>query len=257
MQIGNIFAKSKLLVKDNSPVILTAIGVAGVVTTAYLTHRAALQADKIIREESGDNPDNYSDGFAGFREKAQLTWKLYIPPVSVAAVTCISIIGANRIGTRRAAAVAAAYTISERAYDEYKAKVVEKLGETKEKAVRDEIAQDRVNKTAANREVIITTNGGSVLCLDAWSGRYFESDMETIRKAQNDINAQIIHADYARVDDYYDIIGLEHTTASPEFGWNTNKMMELDFSTTLVDEKTPCLVVSFASMPISEPWRFC
>lgn len=255
MQIGNIFAKSKLLVKDNSPVILTAIGVAGVVTTAYLTHRAAIAAHKVLEED--DLHGTAADRMTHIKHRTKLVWKLYIPPVSVAAVTCVSIIGANRIGTRRAAAVAAAYTISERAYDEYKAKVVEKLGETKEKAVRDEIAQDRVNKTAANREVIITTNGGSVLCLDAWSGRYFESDMETIRKAQNDINAQIIHSDYARVDDYYDIIGLEHTTASPEFGWNTSKMMELDFSTTLVDEKTPCLVVSFASMPISEPWRFC
>lgn len=252
MNITDIVKKAQRLATDNSPLLLTAVGVAGTITTAYLTGSASIRAYQHIehREPIEDRKERY-------KQRVKLVWKLYIPPVVAGSLTIAAIVGANRVGTRRAAAMAAAYSISERAYDEYKSKVVEKLGANKEQAIRDEIAQDRIERTKENREVVIATNGGDVLCYEAWSGRYFNSDMETLRKAQNDINAQVIHADFATVDEFYEKIGLEGTDASPQFGWNTNKMLELDFSTTLVDEKTPCLVVSFASMPISEPWRFC
>lgn len=247
MKFENILGRSSRLISDNSPVILTTLAVAGVVTTAYLTHKAAVQSTLIVEE---------MDPHATKREIFDETWKLYIPPVSAAAVTCTSIIMANRIGARRAAAVAAAYTLSERAFDEYRSKVVEQIGEKKEQKVRDEVAREIMERTPLDKAVIISTGSGDVLCLDAYSGRYFNSNMEALRKAQNDINARVLsNAEYATLSDYYHEIGLSDTTGSKEFGWNRHALLELEFSAMMTeDESKPCMVVTFSKVPRYKPW---
>lgn len=268
MNITKILKQAEKLVADNSPAILTGIGVAGLITTAYLSGQASYKANEIIVDESvaqaiklrgeGDNPQTLTK-----REKFDLVWKLYIPAATVGTLSCIAIIGANRIGNRRAAAVAAAYSVSERAYQEYKDKVVEKMGENKEREIRDEIAQDRINRQDAPKTLIITDTGGQVMCHDAFSNQYFLSDMQTIRKAQNDINAQILHADYATVNDFYDSInegrentGLEHTSVSGDMGWNTDRILDINFSTVMYKETTPCISIDFATVPVRNPWRY-
>lgn len=256
--------KAEKLVTDNSPLLLTAIGVTGTITTAYLAARGGMRAQAILEDERVARSIRRKAGepeiVLNRKEKFELVWKLYIPAVSTATFTCAAIVCANRIGTRRAAAVAAAYSVSEKAFVEYRDKVIEKIGEKQEKEVRDEIAQDRVRRMPPSNEVMITpTYDGQVLCLDTFSQRYFMSDMQTLRKAQNDINAQVLHSDSATVTDYYNAVGLEPTAISDEMGWNSDKMLELHFSSTLTEHKgseVPCMVVDFATMPIREPWQF-
>jgi hypothetical protein len=262
MNISQMAKRAEKIVTDNSPAILTAIGVTGTITTAYLTGRASFKAAEVIKAQQFRNdlhetsPKRTMDN----KDKFLLVWKLYIPAGGMAVTTVACIVMANHIGTRRAAAVAAAYSISEKAFTEYRDKVVEKIGENKEREVRDEVAQDRVNRAAANRDVIMVTDGNKVMCHDAFSNQFFMSDMETLRKAQNDINAQILHADYATVNDFYDFVdaeGLDHTSVSGDLGWNTDKMLEIDFATVLYKDKTPCISVVFATVPVRDPWRFC
>lgn len=262
MNIAQIAQKAEKLFSDNSPAILTAIGVTGALTTAYLTGKASFKAAKVIEEAQ------YIENVKGDhnplmkREKVKLVWHLYVPAVGFGVVTVVSIIGANRIGTRRTAAMAAAYTLSERAFDEYKNKVVEKIGAGKERAVRDDLAQDRVNRAAEHQTVIVHADSTKVLCHDAFSNQFFHSDMQTIRKAVNDVNAQVIHSDFATVNDFYHAIDpqeieLKPTSVSGDLGWNTDKMLEIDPTTVLHDDATPCLSINFATVPIRDPWRFC
>ena len=239
-------ARLEKLLTDNSPTILTAIGVAGSVTTAYLTGRATFKAAEVIRKQEyyGEVLD------LPVKEKIQLVWKLYLPAMGSAVLTVTAIIFANRIGTRRAAAMAAAYSLSERALTEYRDKVVEKLGEKKEQEVRDELAQDRVTKNpVGSREVIIA--GGSVLCFEVLTGRYFTSDIETLRRAQNDVNQRILHEGYASLNDFYELIGLPFTSISEELGWTSdaNGMLSLEISAVLSDDNRPCLSVDYKTNP--------
>jgi hypothetical protein len=184
------------LVADNSPTLLTALGVTGTISTAVLAVRATFQAADLIYNER-DRQDLMELGHPLDRkEEFQLVWKVYIPPVASGVVTIVCIIMANRIGHRRAAAVAAAFTVSQEAFEKYREKVVEKIGDKQERAVRDDVAQDQVRKDPPSREVIITGNG-TVLCRDAFSGRYFESNVETISKAINDLNQQILGIGYS------------------------------------------------------------
>jgi hypothetical protein len=247
MELADVAKRLERFVSNNSPSILSAVSVVGTVTTAILTGRATFKAAGVIRE--------HTDQQTPPREKLELIWKLYIPPVASGIGTVACIIFANRIGTRRAAAMAAAYSLSERAFEEYRHKVVERLGEKKERGIQDEIAQDRVLNNPPGKTEVIVTGRGLVLCYDMYTGRYFESDIEAIRKAQNDLNQKILNDYYASLSDLYDLLGLARTTTSDEVGWNCDKLLEITFSTTMSDDGRPCIAISFRVDPIRNYYR--
>jgi osmotically-inducible protein OsmY len=265
MRMSDIARKVSKAAADNSPAILSAIAITGTVGTAYLTGKASFRAAKILADEKfkrnievAKAPVSTSGEKADFetKEKLKLVWKLYIPAVGSGLLTVGCIVGAHRISSRRIAAMASAYAISERAYSEYKDKVVEKLGMGKEQGVRDEIAQDSVTRNPPVDNQIIHTGRGDVLCKDLFTGRYFYSSMEALKSAMNEINYQIIHSDSATVSEFYDKIGLEATSISEDLGWNNDRMLELSFHSALTEKGEPCLTFDFTTVPVREPWRF-
>lgn len=254
MDFSSFLKGSSKIVADNSPAILSALAVTGTLTTAYLSGRAAFKAAQIIEDAQGNRDRDFEndDPALTTREKVQLTWTLYIPAASTVVTTIACIVAANRIGTRRAAALAAAYKFSEKAIAEYKGKVVEKIGEKKEQLVRDELAQDRIDKNPPKAKDILFTGRGEVLCYEACFGRWFMSDMHTLRDAQNKTNIVVINNGYASLSVFYDLIGLDSTTYSDEVGWNTDNILDLKFSTCLAPNDTPCISVDYSVLPTRE-----
>lgn len=247
MGVSEIINKTTVLVKDNSPIILTAIGVTGTIATAYLAARASFKAAEVLE-------DHHEPGIT--KEKVKETWKLYIPSLASAAVTCTAIVCANRIGYRRTAAVAAGLALTERALDEYKDKVVQTIGKNKEKAVREEIAKDRVARDASNHPPVLVQTTGKVLLHEAYTGRFFEGTVEDVKKAVNIINRAIQQEDSQTVSDFYDLIRLPHTAISDEFGWNNGELLELEWTTCMTPEgDQPAISFDYASRPMLRPWR--
>jgi hypothetical protein len=244
----DLVRKSEKLIVDNSPVILTIVGVSGTLTTAVLTGKASWKANNALAEEDDRRLIMNETVLQGTKEKALFVWKLYVPAVGAGVTTVSAIIFANRISTRRTAALAAAYGLSEKAFAEYKEKVLEKLGVKKEQAVHDEIAQDRVRKNPPGD--VIFAGDGDVLCHDSLTGRYFKSSIEIIKKAQNDVNYEILHNMYASLSEFYDRIGLPTTPYSEEVGWNSDHMMEIMFSTVLTEANQPCISLEYTVSPI-------
>jgi hypothetical protein len=247
----------KFLAMENSPTILTGLGVAGTVTTAYLTGRATVKAVRLIdqKEEQANLANQTDDIPFSNTTKVRIVWKLYIPPVGAGATTVASIIMANKISSKRLAALAVASSISERALQEYKEKVLQKWGDKQERNVRDEIAQDRVTNNPVNPREVLVTGNGTVLCYDMHTGRYFESSVEDIKRAENKINYELIHSMSASASEFYDEIGLPPTTYTDQVGWNTNNHLEILFSTTMSPDQRPCIAIDFAKPPIREYHR--
>lgn len=258
MTFHDLTRRGTHLLSSNSPAILTAIGVTGTITTAYLAGKASFKAGEIIANEQ-DRLDKETTleqaRMLEPKEMLVLVWKEYIPAIGTGVVTITCIILANRIGMRRAAAVAAAYSISERAFAEYKEKVVEHIGKNKEQKVRDEIAQDRVTNNPPGRSEIIITGTGEVLFLDLYSDRYFQSTMETVKKAMNDVNYAILNHNYASLSDFYNKVGLSPTGFSDDVGWNTDKILDLQFSTAMTNDDRPCITIDFRVAPIRNFFR--
>jgi hypothetical protein len=235
--------KALKLLKKNSPEILTALGVSGVITTSYLASKATVTAVDIIRANEVNGP--HPDAKERFKERTKHTWRLYIPTAISGAVTIGCIIGASKANGRRTAAAVTAYSLTERAFSEYREKVVEEIGKGKEQKIRDEIVQDRITNTPPGNREIIITGKGDVMCCELYTHRYFRSDMQSLLKAQNDINSQINHELYVALDEFYDLIGLAHTSESDKVGWNSDRLMELKFSTVMSENGEPCLAFEY------------
>jgi hypothetical protein len=259
MSFSDALKKLGKYTTDNSPAILSAIGAAGVVTTAYFAAKASFKVERILQDEmeiriSRAGSINRVEPMSRL-EKLKLSWPHYIPAIGVGCISVGCIIMANGINTRRAAGLATAFALSERAFDEYKEKVVEKLGDSKERDLRDEIAQERITKSSNLGDTFIVGEG-SVLCFESFTGRYFLSSMEELKKAQNNVNYKVLNDYYASLTDFYnEIATLERTSYSDEVGWNSDKMMELLFSATITDGGKPCIVVDYHVTPIRDYYR--
>lgn len=235
---------------DNSPLLLTVVGVTGAVSSAVLTGRASFRAAEMLQMQREMEPEYVPEGFGIIK----LVWPEYLPAAGVLVLTCGAIVMSHQIGTRRAAALAAAYSLSEKALVEYREKIVEQLGTKKEQAVRDEIVQKHVSDNPKGlKEVIISS--GEVLCYDDYSGRYFNSTVEKIRQAMNDINEEIMHNMYCSLTDFYSKIGLPQTTMSEEVGWNIDNTLAIHFSTTMSNDGRPCVSITFNKTPVRDYHR--
>lgn len=248
MNLPSLVNTSKKFAIDNSPAILTGIGVVGVVTTAVLTGKASIKAAKVIRDR-----EQFYEIQPTNLDRVKLVWMLFIPPVVSGATTIVCIIGANRIGSNRAAAIAVAMSASEKMFDEYREKVVEKLGERKEQEARAELAQERVSR--AGESTLVIEASTDVLCFEEFTGRYFTSNMERIRKGVNNVNQQILHENYASLTDLYKEIGLAPTKYSDEVGWRDNRMIDIRFSSVLSPDDKPCLAIDYSVEPVREYYK--
>lgn len=251
-----VLKRAQKLSLDNSPAILTGVAVAGTITTAILAGKAGFKSAHVIAEAEQLQGGTSETPRERAKERFVWTWKLYIPAAVSGGLTVASLVYSNRISARRGAALATAFTLSERAFDEYKEKVVDQIGVNKEQRLRDDIMRDRVDNDPVSQKEVIITGNGDVLCYETMSGRYFHSNMETLRKAQNDINAQIINQMYASQNDFCRLIGLPPTGYGEEVGWNTDKMLELQFSSVLSEDGKPCLAIGYTYTPIRDYHRF-
>lgn len=233
---------ARSFVRDNTPAILTAFGVTGTIGTAYLTGKAAYESYPIITRYEAFHglPDSTREMYI---RRGKLVWKLYVPAIVSGTSTVLCIVIAARVGSRRTAAITAAYTLSERALVEYREKVSETIGAGKEQKLRDELAQDKVAKNPPGPTII--TGDGQVLCYELFTGRYFNCTMENLRRAENNINARMIKHDRATVSDFYDEVGLPYTSYSSEVGWESDKMLELEFSTVMSEDSRPCIAFAY------------
>ena len=226
--------------KAHSPVIYSSIAGVGTVLTAYLAGRASFHAARVIDHYESER--GYSENrLERAGERFKLVWKLYIPPALTATTTVVSIVAANKVSTNKTIAAQTALTASQQLFTDYQARVIEEYGEHKDQAIRDKIAEERVKALPPPSQDILITGPGNILCCEQFTGRYFASDMETLRKAQNDINAKLLSQDYATMTDFYYLVGLAQTTGSSQLGWRSDKQMRLDFSAVMTDDGRPCL----------------
>ena len=260
--LGELFGKASYFLNDNSASILTGIGVAGVITTSVLTGKAVLKADELIdnehlrrsivaKKEMGEKGFGTME-FLTTQEKLKLTWQVFAPPILAGATTILAIILANRMASKEIAALAAAYTISDKALQEYKEKVVEKIGPGKEQAIRDELVAKRLAENPVESSEIIIIGNGEVLCYDVYSGRYFMSSVEAIKQAENKINFEIVNANYASLSTFYDELGLPPNGMSDVLGFNLDNRLEIKFSSHLSSDNRPCVAMEYHFPPVPD-----
>lgn len=258
--ISKIIKNTKIVLAKRSPEILTGIGIAGMITTTILAVKATPKALELLHEKEKESIDKqveegvpYEDIKNGLTtaEVVKTAWKCYVPAAVTGVVSISCLIGANSVNARRTAALAAAYQISETALSEYRDKVVETIGEEKEKIVREKIANDKLESTPVTKSEVIIMGKGDTLFLDPLSKRYFKTDRDTVEKAENKLNKELLHdiSGYVTLSEFYDEIGLDRTDISDDIGWNTDNLLDIGIYPGISDDGQPCLVLDYITPP--------
>ena len=247
-----IFNVVRAFTVKHSPEILTGIGIAGMITTTVLAVKATPKAIKKIEEvKEANHTENEKMKPV---DVVKNTWKYYVPATvtGVASVTCL--IGANNVHLRRNAALAAAYKLSETALSEYKDKVIETIGEKKEKVVREKVNEDKIKNNPVSKNEVYITKKGETLCFDPLSGRYFKSSIDAIKKAVNDLNAEMLSSSfgYTSLNELYDRIGLDDIEVGELLGWQLDcgaGQIDISFDTKIAEDNEPCIVLEYETPP--------
>lgn len=244
--LSRMLKSTRDVLSKHSPEILTGVGIAGMITTTVLAVRATPKALDLISQKEYEERRELTP-----METVKVAWKPYVPAAVTGVLSTACLIGANSVNLKRNAALAAAYTLSDTAFREYKEKVVETIGENKEKVVRDKVAEKQVKENPPSADVTIIGKGPS-LCLEPLSMRYFKSDINSIKKAANEVNAQILAGIYgwATINDFYDELNLPHTDTGDNLGWNLDNRIDLHISAQVTEDGEPCLVIGHNNPPV-------
>ena len=249
LNLPKLAKSAQLTIAKHSPEILTGIGIAGMITSGILAVRATPKALLLIEAKHTELGLEHDEKLPP-AEAVKVTWKCYIPAAVTSLMSIICLIGASSVSARRTAALATAYKLSETALAEYQEKVIEEVGEKKERVIRDKVAEECIKKDPVSNHEVIITGKGTTLCYDGTFGRYFRSDIDSIKKAINKVNRSVVTDMYVSLNDFYDEIGLSPTKIGDDLGWNLDDgEIDVDFSSQLTEDGTPCLVIRYTVAP--------
>ena len=245
----SLIKSAKLFLSKRSPEILVGIGIVGMITTTVLAVRATPKALKLIEEEKKKEQTEKLTPI----ETIKVAWKPYIPAAITGVLSTTCLIGASATNYRRNAALATAYQIASTTLTDYKAQVVESIGEKKEKTIRDKVAQKKLDENPEVTREVIVTGTGDVLFVEPVSMRSFTFDIEKLRKVFNDLNYRMVVGveEYTSLSELYSEIGLPKTAVSDDLGWNLGKdgQIEYEFHACTTQDGKPALMIEYLVAP--------
>lgn len=246
-KMAQLMRVAKTSITKHSPEILTGIGIAGMITTTVLAVKATPKAIRLIEEAKEEKGEDLTK-----TETVKTCWKAYIPAAATCVASTACLIGASSVSIRRNAMLATAYKLSETAFSEYKEKVVETIGDEKEKIVREKVSEERIKKNPITKNEIIMTDYGDTQFYETLSGRYFKSNIEQIKKVVNYLNKDMLQDMFGTIslNEFYDELELERIDLGDELGWRVDKgLIEIDFTSKIADNGKPCIVLDYINAP--------
>jgi hypothetical protein len=179
--------------------------------------------------------------------------KAYWPTIILAVCSASCTIGSHYINQKHQAAL----TMSNKALNEFQKKTIEHIGEKKVTEIKDKIAKDKIEaKKPEENKIIITPSNGKVLFFDDYSGRYFYSDVETIKRVVNNLNRKLPEEMYITLNELYVELGIPEIELGDQLGWHLDNCtgFEESLSAQITDNGEPCIVVSYDPTPDPTGW---
>lgn len=207
--MNNLLTSSKVFVRRNGSTILTCIGGAGVVVTAVMAVKATPKAMQLLDEAKEEKGEALTK-----LEKVKVAGPVYIPAVLVGVGTLACVFGASMLTKRNQASLMSAYALLDSSYKDYKDKVKELYGEDGDKEVRQEIAKDKYSEADILREP------GKVTFYDEFSRRFFQSTLESVQRAEYQINRDLVMQDWATINNFYDYLNIPPIDGGDIVGWS-------------------------------------
>lgn len=257
------------VISKNSPIIAASLGVIGLGCAIYSAIKATPKAMQMIEEaeieknneemalaqEQGRGPEIVP---LTKKEKAIIYGKCFWKTAALTVVTAGCIIGGVVLANRQTKAMTLLYGTAATTLEQYREAAKEVVGEKKERSIHDKVVSDKFSTEALdNDEMIIDTGHGTHLCVDAITGRAFYSDIETIRRSINNLNAQLISVGQLSLNDYFYELGLSEIKYdyASMLGWRYDspygygRQIEVTYTSDLTPKGKPYLIVEVQTAP--------
>ena len=204
------------------------------VTSTVLACRATLQTEDMFGEMKSDieaaksMDDNRDVAYAYVRNVVRFG-KTYAPALLVGGASAALLTGSHIQLTRRNTSLTLAYAGLHKAYAEYRARVREEVGEEKEKdlyhGVTLEEAKNEAGKLAKFKTVDPNAISPYARFFDEGSPNWHknaEYNRLFIQCQQNYANNILIARGHLFLNEVYDMLGIEHSSAGAIVGWIIN-----------------------------------
>lgn len=229
--------------KKNSPAILLGAGVVGMVGTVVTASKATLQLETVLEDtiqnaekaktlRKQDIPnyteEDYNKDMAIIRVRGALAVaKLYAPAVSLGLLSIAAFTSSHVILTKRNAALAAAYTVLEKGFNEYRQRVEDEFGTEKEREFRygrdDMKVKDEETGKTVNKKMV-GPDGNSIYArfFDEYSRNWEktpEYNLLFLRGQQQFANDMLHSRGHLFLNEVYDMLGIDRSKAGQVVGW--------------------------------------
>lgn len=260
-KVGRFAHKGMFVLNQHAPEILTVVGVTGVVVATVMACKATLKAEQIINDhkelmnsiheaealepESYTSQDIVQDKVLAYFMTAKSFVRLYGPSVAIGTLSLACLVGSSLILKKRNLAIAAAYSLVEKAFNEYRGRVVEELGSEKDfhfrygteyETVVEEVTDDagKTKKIKKQVQVLKPGTGPSMYArvfeeqVYDTNGNYTGSSQWSPSAEYNASNLILKNAwanehlrarGYLFLNDVYDELGFPRTKAGQMVGW--------------------------------------
>lgn len=263
--IKMILARAGLKLKKHSPTILTIAGVIGLTAAGVMACVQTKKVDEVIERHKNrlegvhkckENIINevgapaYRASIIKAYAKTALDFtKLYGIPFAVAGASVTAILCGHNIISKRHAALSAAYNSLNSAFNTYRNRVREDVGEEKEREYYSEITRTTKQKTNNNAASTDEKREYSRF-FDEWSDRWTKdpiTNRATVLSVQNWANNRLKTRGHVFLNEVYDALGLDRAPVGQLVGWvhtedgSTNNF--IDFGLYDSDEGTEAFMV--------------
>ena len=248
--------KIGLILKKNSPKILMGVGIAGSVVSTVLACKATLKVKDILDEKNEtveqihncvedetldyNEEDKKKDLTILYAQTGVKLAKLYLPSIALGALSIASIISGYKILNKRNVALAAAYTVVDKGFKNYRKNVVERFGEEVDRELRHNIKAKQIEEKYIDKdgnekirkkkvyEIAEDKKPGEGISeyakfFDEWNTDEHSKDPEYnlmfLRKQQDYANEVLKHQGYLFLNEVYDMLGIPRTQAGQVVGW--------------------------------------
>lgn len=234
--VTRALARGVAITKYYAPEILTGTGIVGGIVATVLVARATLKLEERIDE--GEDRINYvkaeveagnatqRDLWLAYVRSGTEVAKLYVGPVTLYAASTVCILAGHGIMRRRVTTAVAAFGVLEQAFEQYRERVREEIGEEKEKDLYMGVQTIQVKeggKTVTKK--VIDPDGISIYAriFNRTNSTQWDQDFDynvVFLKAQERFANQKLHADgFLVLNDLYDALGFKKSSEGALVGW--------------------------------------
>ena len=193
------------LVRKKSPLLLTIGTILGVGTVIFTTAKASIKTKEDLDELKYDAMA-HGDGTVEKKEIAKVVVKNCWPVALASGTTVAMTIGNHKINASRLHTATVAYDFYKEAYETYRDKVREKIGEDNARVIEAETVKEKI--TDIDPSTIRTVGDGNVLFIEGITGQVFRSSVDYIRLCEKRFNQQLKGEDWISFNEWLAILGL-------------------------------------------------